>query len=127
MIAFIFKRTFQWYNFYVKYLLFSWLKLIVKVYLKIHICPIIRYRGSIKVPCITHHTWPRRDNICPEHVLSHKTSILLIKQNPTKGSFNLSILTCSLATSSTNISRQILISFRPSTMLVTYPHVSFED
>jgi hypothetical protein len=40
------KRTFQWYKFYVKYLMFSWLKLMVKVYLKIHNCPIIQYGGS---------------------------------------------------------------------------------
>jgi hypothetical protein len=44
-IGFIFKRTFQWYNFYIKYLIFSWLKLMVKVCLKIHICVIIRYGG----------------------------------------------------------------------------------
>jgi hypothetical protein len=45
-IVFIFKRTFQWYNFYVKYLIFSWLKLMIKVCLKIHNYPITRYGGS---------------------------------------------------------------------------------
>jgi hypothetical protein len=40
-------------------------------------------------------------------------SILLIKQNPIRGLFKLFILTCTLATSSTNISLRIIITVHP--------------
>jgi hypothetical protein len=38
----------QWYNFYIIYLIFFWLKLKVKVCLEVRVCPIIRRRGSIR-------------------------------------------------------------------------------
>jgi hypothetical protein len=53
---------------------------------------------------------------------NEKLSILLIKQNPTKGSLKLSILTCRLATSSTNHKRLIFISIRPFVLQSAYTH-----
>jgi hypothetical protein len=37
----------QWYNFYVIYFIFFWPKLMVKFFLEVCNCPIIRYGGSI--------------------------------------------------------------------------------